>query len=37
MVSSELGLGRDELWEVFNEVTAGNEETFLGIEQTIEE
>jgi GTP-binding protein len=37
MFSSELGLGRDELWEVFNEVTAGNEETFLGIEQTIEE
>lgn len=37
MFSSELGLGRDELWEVFNEVTAGNEEAFLGFEQTLED
>lgn len=37
MFSSELGLGRDELWEVFNEITAGKEEAFLGIEQSIEE
>jgi GTP-binding protein len=37
MFSSELGLGRDELWEVFNEVTAGNEDAFLGFEQTLED